>query len=215
MLGILTILLSGLLLTFHNIIVRVPFSGHLFLGLFQLGGYVQPTLNNSFLLMFMRMAFVVPLLAFLSPKLYPYASKELTDLVQPERRRVLLQVLGCGVLMFINIALLYTSISLIPTGIAMTLFFTYPVFTALLVWRFFGDRPSLFRWGVMGIVLLGSTLTIPQSTTVGNYHAIAIGVFASIAGGIVYALYSVTAQKCFAHLHPVPFTWISFAVTSA
>ncbi|WP_347276499.1 DMT family transporter [Chroococcidiopsis sp [FACHB-1243]] len=36
---------------------------------------------------------------------------------------------------------------------------------------------------------------------------------ASVGSGVVYALYTVIAQKCFEKLHPIPFTWISFATT--
>ncbi|MEH1969366.1 hypothetical protein [Nostoc sp.] len=132
MLGILTVLLSSFVLSFHNVTVRVLFSEHLVLGLFLLGGYVKPDLQNSFLLMFMRMLLVVPLMASLAFKLYPSALKEFKDLFTHKRKDVLLQAFGCGVLMFVYIAALYIAIGLIPTGIAMTLFFTYPVFTALL-----------------------------------------------------------------------------------
>lgn len=213
MLGILTVLLSSFVLSFHNITVRVLFSEHLVLGLFLLGGYVKPDLPNSFLLMFMRMLFVVPVMALLTPKLYPAALTEFQSLFARDRRDVLMQAFGCGVLMFVYIASLYIAIGSIPTGIAMTLFFTYPVFTALLSWQFFGDRPTLFRWIVMGIVLAGSVLTIPQSSATNSTNAIAIGILASVGSGIVYALYTVIAQKCFKKLHPIPFTWISFAST--
>lgn len=193
--------------------MRVLFSEHLVVSLFLLGGYVKPDLQNSFLLMFMRMLLVVPLMASLAFKLYPSAQKEFQDLFRRDRLDVLTQALGCGVLMFIYIASLYIAIGLIPTGIAMTLFFTYPVFTALLAWRFFGDRPTLFRWLVMGIILVGGVLTIPQSSGGYSSNSIAIGIFASVSSGIVYAFYNVIAQKCLEKFHPVPFTWISFAST--
>ncbi|BCL34230.1 DMT family transporter [Nostoc sp. MS1] len=209
----LTVLLSSFVLTFHNVTVRVLFSEHLVLGLFVLGGYVKPDLQNSFLLMFMRMLLVVPLMAALAFKLYPSAGKEFQELFSRERFDVLIQALGCGILMFIYIAALYVAIGLIPTGIALTLFFTYPVFTALLAWKFFGDRPSVFRWLVMGIILIGGVLTIPQSSSSYSSNNIAIGTFASLSAGVVYAFYNVIAQKCMERFHPVPFTWISFAST--
>jgi drug/metabolite transporter (DMT)-like permease len=209
----LTVLLSSFVLTFHNVTVRVLFSEHLVLGLFVLGGYVKPDLQNSFLLMFMRMLLVVPLMAALAFKLYPSAGKEIQDLFTRERFNVLIQALGCGILMFIYIAALYVAIGLIPTGIALTLFFTYPVFTAILAWKFFGDRPTVFRWLVMGIILIGGVLTVPQSSSNYSNNNIAIGIFASLSAGVVYAFYNVIAQKCMERFHPVPFTWISFAST--
>ena len=112
--------------------------------------------------------------------------------------------------MFLYLALLYISIGMVPTGVAMTLFFTYPVFTSLFSWRLFGNRPTLLRWGVMGLVVLGSSLTIPHTHTTTDGNGL-IGIITGIASGITYALYTVIAQKSFEKLHPVPFTWLSFA----
>ena len=211
MLGFLIVLLASVFFCFQNVIVRVLFNEYTILGLFQTGGFVTPTLQNSFLLMFMRMLLVVPLMAFLAPKLYPPTWKDIGQLRHLEQRPLLLQSVGCGFLMFLYLALLYVSIGLIPTGIAMTLFFTYPVFTALFSWKLFGNRPTLFRWGVMGLVLLGSSLTMPHTHTTIEGNS-SLGIILGIASGIVYALYTVIAQKSFERLHPVPFTWISFAI---
>ncbi|MBD2155367.1 EamA family transporter [Leptolyngbya sp. FACHB-16] len=213
MIGILTVLLAAFVLTLHNIVVRVLFSHQVFLGLFSLGGYVAPTFHNSFLLMFMRMLLVVPLMASLAPKLHPNTTKDIQKLFLPDSRKLLAQTLVCGVLMFVYISILYVAIGSIPAGIALTLFSTYPVFTALLSWRFFGDRPTLFKWGVAGIILLGTVLTIPQSSAMADGPLVAIGVVASISSGVIYAFYSVLAQKVFEKLHPVSFTWMSFAMT--
>lgn len=173
---------------------------------------MTPTLPNSFLLMFMRMLLVVPLMAFLATKLHPLTWKDIEQLRRVEHRRILLQSVGGGILMFLYLALLYISVGLIPTGIAMTLFFTYPVFTALFSWRLFGDRPTSLRWIVMGLVFLGSSLTLPHTGTTLDHNSL-IGIATGITSGITYALYTVIAQKSFEKLHPVPFTWISFATT--
>jgi drug/metabolite transporter (DMT)-like permease len=210
--GFLTVLLGSFFFCFQNVIVRVLFNQHTVLGLFQTGGFVAPNLQNSFLLMFMRMLLVVPLMAFLAPKLHPLTWKEIGQLRQVEQRSLLGRSLLAGTLMFLYLALLYISIGVIPAGIALTLFFTYPVFTALLSWRWFGDRPSLLRWSVMGLVLLGSFLTIPQVSPASTYSSW-LGIITGITSGIAYALYTVVAQKSFEKLHPFPFTWISFATT--
>lgn len=160
----------------------------------------------------MRMLLVVPLMAFLAPKLYPLTWQDIEQLRRLEQRNLLLQSVGCGFLMFLYLALLYISIGMIPTGIALTLFFTYPVFTALFSWRLFGDRPTFFRWSVMGLVFLGSALTMPQVSASTNDSTL-VGIATGITSGITYALYSVIAQKSFETMHPVPFTWISFATS--
>lgn len=211
MLGFFVVLLSSVFFCFQNVIVRVLFNEQTIFGASRIGGFVTPTLQNSFLLMFMRMLLVVPLMAFLAPKLYPPIWKDIR-LLNKENRLLLLQSVGCGFLMFLYLALLYIAIGIIPTGIAITLFFTYPIFTALFSWRLFGDRPTLLRWSVMVLVVLGSFLTMPQISTTTNSN-ILIGSIAAIASGITYALYTVIAQKSFEKLHPVPFTWLSFATT--
>lgn len=193
-------------------IVRVLFNEYTILGIFQTGGFVTPNLQNSFLLLLMRMLLVVPLMALLVPKLYPPTWKDIRKLGNSEARQLLLQALAGGFLMFLYLVLLYISIGFIPTGIALTLFFTYPVFTALFSWRLFGNRPTLFRWSVMGLVLLGIYLTIPNTQITTDTNTLT-GIITGVASGITYALYTVNAQKSFEKMHPVPFTWISFATT--
>lgn len=212
MLGLFIVLLSSVFFCFQNVIVRVLFSEHTFLGVAHIGGYVTPTLQNSFLLLFMRMLLAVPLMALLLQKLYPSGWRDLGQLRNIEQRRFLLQAVGCGFLMFLYLALLYVAVGMIPTGVAMTLFFSYPVFTALFSWRLLGARPTALHWSVMGLVFLGSSLTMPQINTTADSNSL-IGIATAIASGITYALYTVIAQKSFEKLHPVPFTWLSFATT--
>ncbi|MDX2215818.1 MAG: DMT family transporter [Oculatellaceae cyanobacterium bins.114] len=212
MLGFLIVLLSSFFFCFQNVIVRVLFNEYAIFGVFQTGGFVTPTLQHSFLLMFMRMVLVVPLMGMIASKLYPPTWKELGQLRQIEQRSLLLRSLGCGLLMFLYLASLYISLGMIAAGISMTLFFTYPVFTALFAWRWFGDRPTVLRWSVMGFVFIGSSLTLSHvgATTGSNTW---IGILTGLAAGVIYALYTVFAQKSFEKLHPVPFTWLSFATT--
>jgi len=211
-LGFLIVLLSAVSFCFQNVIVRVLFSEQTILGFLHTAGFVTPTLANSFLLMFMRMLLVVPLMAFLAPKLYSSTWKDIGQLWNLEQRSLLMQAVRCGVLMFLYLALLYICIGMIPAGIALTLFFTYPVFTALLSWRLFGEGPTLLGWSVMGLVFLGSGLAMPYTNTMSSSNSL-IGITTGIASGITYAFYTVFAQKSFQKLHPVPFTWLSFATT--
>ncbi|HIK54167.1 MAG TPA: DMT family transporter [Synechococcales cyanobacterium M55_K2018_004] len=210
--GLFIILIASFFFCFQNVIVRVLFSEHLVLGAIPLGGYVAPEIQHSFLLLLMRMLLVVPLMASLSPRLYPLMQHDLRALGQPNQRPTLRLALCCGGLMFLYLALLYLSVGMIPTGIALTLFFTYPLFTALFSWVGFGDRPTAFRWLIMAIVLLGGLLTIPQFSLKTD-DQILIGVVTGVLSGVAYALYTVVAQKCFERLHPFPFTWISFTTT--
>jgi drug/metabolite transporter (DMT)-like permease len=209
--GYVVVLLAGVFFCFQNVIVRVLFNSYDIFGWLQTGGFVEPTLPNSFLLMFMRMAVGVPLMAVLCPMLYPKTWADIRQLRQPQQRLQLRLALLGGVLMFLYLALLYVSIGQIPAGIALTLFFTFPVFTALFSWYWFGSRPSLFRWGIMGLILFGSVLTLPHESSAAIESW--LGVVFGVASGVTYALYTVVAQKSFETFHPVPFTWISFATT--
>ncbi|MGJ3248416.1 MAG: DMT family transporter [Elainellaceae cyanobacterium] len=212
MLGFAIVLLASTFFCFQNVIVRVLFNEYTILGIVQTGGFVAPSLQNSFLLMFMRMVVVVPLMAIVASKLYPPTWSDLQKLGRADHRTLLMQSIGCGILMFLYLALLYLSIGLIPTGIALTLFFTYPAFTALFSWQCFGDRPTLLRWGIMAAVFSGSILTMPYVASASAENSW-IGYATGVASGIAYAVYTVIAQKSFETLNPVPFTWISFATT--
>ncbi len=210
MFGFIIVLLASFCFCFQNVIVRILFNEQTILGIFQTGGFVIPTLQNSFLLMFMRMVLVVPLMASLATKLYPLTWQDIRALGNNQARPILRRSLVGGVLMFLYLALLYVSIGLIETGIALTLFFTYPIFTSLFSWVFLGLPPTRFRWMIMVVVLVGTFLTIPYTQTTSDSYD-GIGVIFGIASGLAYALYTVNAQKSFETIHPVPFTWISFA----
>ncbi|WP_017299425.1 DMT family transporter [Nodosilinea nodulosa] len=210
MLGYVLILLATVCFGAQNLITRVLFVPSNLLGLLETGGFVEPTLPNSFLLMFMRMAVGVPLMALLLPPVYPPLWSDLRRLSSPSYRRELYLALVGGGLMFSYLALLYVAVGRIAAGIALTLFFTFPVYTALLAWYWFGHRPSLSRWGILALILLGSALTIPMT---GAAIESWLGVVFGLASGVVYAFYTVIAQKAFETFHPVPFTGISFAVT--
>ncbi|NER81051.1 MAG: EamA family transporter [Leptolyngbya sp. SIO1D8] len=211
MLGYVLVLLASVFFCIQNVVVRILFAEQPLVGIGVTGGFLEPTLQNSFLLLLLRMLLAVPLMAMLATRLYPATWQDLRKLLSHEQRRALFHALAGGLLMFSYLALLYVSIGLIATGVALTLFFTFPVFTALFSWRFFGHRPSGTRWGIMGGVLLGSVLTVPQNQWIGdsNHWGIVLGV----AAGIAYALYTVNAQKSFEYIQPVLYTWISFAIT--
>jgi drug/metabolite transporter (DMT)-like permease len=211
LLGFVLVLLSSVFFCIQNVVVRILFAEQPLLGFGMAGGYLAPTLHNSFLLLLLRMLLAVPLMGLLATRLYPSIWSDLRKLLERSQRRPLLHALVGGILMFAYLALLYVSIGLIATAIALTLFFTFPIFTAVLSWRFFGQKPSAVRWSIMGAILVGSALTIPAEQWSGGGSL--WGVFLGIASGVAYALYTVNAQKSFDYLHPLTYTWVSFALT--
>ena len=211
MLGFILVLLSSVFFCIQNVVVRILFAEQTLIGVGVTGGFLTPTLHNSFLLLLLRMLLAVPLMGLLTTRLHPSIWQDVRGLSSPAERRGLAHAIAGGVLMFTYLALLYVSIGLIATAIALTLFFTFPIFTALLSWRFLGQRPSALQWGIMGCIMGGSALTIPpeQWTGGGNWGGAILG----IASGVAYAAYTVNAQKSFEVLHPLTYTWLSFALT--
>ncbi|HEY9889473.1 MAG TPA: DMT family transporter [Candidatus Obscuribacterales bacterium] len=204
-------MLSSVFFCIQNVVVRILFAEQSLLGVGVTGGFLTPTLHNSLLLLLLRMVLAVPLMGLLAMRLHPPIGQEIWQLAGRSQRRGLCHALVGGGLMFAYLALLYVAIGLIATAIALTLFFTFPVFTALLSWRFLGQPPSLMRWGIMGCILLGSALTLPAEQWSGGGSL--WGAFLGVASGVAYALYTVNAQKSFDYLHPLTYTWVSFALT--
>ncbi|MEO0406484.1 MAG: DMT family transporter [Cyanobacteria bacterium P01_A01_bin.135] len=210
------VLLGAASFCVQNLVVRILYTQRSILGWLEAGGYVSPTLQTSLLLLVLRTLWVVPLMGALIPLVYPRLWPDLRQLTQSSQRPTLKLALLGGVLMFTYLVLLYFSIGLIPTGVALTLFFTFPVFTAIFTWLWFGDRPSGKKWLVMAAILGGSALTVPQAALSGAALTVTgtgLGVLLGVASGIAYALYTVVAQKSFVQVHPIPYTWVSFAVT--
>lgn len=207
--GYLIILLAAGCFTLQNLVARVLFNPYP-LGSLTVGGFVEPTLPNAFLLLFMRMLLGVPLMALVLTPLYPSLWPDLRRLQGPNYQRELGLSLAGGGLMFLYLGLLYVAVGLIPTGIALTLFFIFPVYTALLSWGWFGQRPTGLCWGIMALIVVGSGLTVPLG---GGGTMSGLGVMFGLASALAYALYTVVAQKAFETYHPLPFTSISFAIT--
>lgn len=207
--GYLIILVAAACFAVQNLVTRVLFNPYTF-GSFETGGFVDPNLPNSFLLLFMRMLLGVPLMALVLPPVYPKLWTDLRQLNASNHRRDLGMAIAGGSLMFLYLGVLYVSVGLIAAGIALTLFFTFPVYTALLSWWWFGHRPTGQRWLIMALILVGSALTVPIS---GNAAVSWVGVVFGLLSAIIYALYTVLAQKAFETVHPLPYTAISFATT--
>lgn len=212
MLGFVLVLLSSGFFCIQNVVVRILFAEQQLVGIGLTGGFLEPTLHNSFLLLLLRMLLAVPLMGLLATRLHSAIWRETRHLLraQGDRRAAIHAVVG-GVLMFTYLGLLYVAIGLIATAIALTLFFTFPIFTALFSWRFLGQAPTTEQWPIMGCILLGSALTIPPAQWAGggSWWGAAFGVMS----GIAYAGYTVNAQKSFDYLNPLTYTWVSFVLT--
>ena len=208
-LGFILVLLYSLVLSFQNIVITVILNQSSMLGGLKLGGFITPSVGNSLLILWLRMLFVVPLMAILSTVLYPSIWRDIRQFAQSKNWPVFTQVAGSGFFLFLSQVLIYLALGPISPGVAITIFFVYPIFNVLLAWVLFGDRPSLFRSAIIAAVLFGVVLIMLPT---GAAKLSGPGVLAAIGSGITFAFYVILTQLCARKLHPIPFSWINFAV---
>jgi drug/metabolite transporter (DMT)-like permease/uncharacterized coiled-coil protein SlyX len=208
--GLWLVMLSTAALSIHNVVVKIILGqpSNLF-GMFSFGGFIQPSLGNSLLILWMRMLIVVPMMAAIAGWLYPTVWSEIKRLVLDQNRRPLFNVIGSGGFLFLSQVLIYIAIGQIGPGTAVTILFMYPLVTVPLAWWLFGDQPTRLRIGVMVLILLGVIFTaipnlVKTSAMTGG------GVFAAILAGISFAFYLILMQLGFKKLHPVPVSLVQF-----
>jgi len=208
--GFVLVLLSSLLLSFQNIVISVIFNKASIFGVFEYGGFVAPSLGNSLLILWLRMLVVVPLMAILVTVLYPAVWRDIKQFVQSKDLPLFFNVLSSGFFLFLSQVLVYLALGLLAPGVAIAIFFIYPVVTVLLTWMLFGDSPKRFRLLLMFSVLVGFVLlTLPGG---GGAALSEVGITAAAGSAIAFALYVILAQSSGRKVHPVPLSWIHFVI---
>ena len=204
--GWLLILLSLLGLAFENVIISIILSlAPLPNILAKFGGFLIPTVGNIMLLLGMRMVVVVPIMALLSRRLYPLLWRDIRQFMESKDWGLFSNVLSSGFLLFLSQVFLYLALGSIAPGIAVTIFFIYPLISLQ-----FGkpvnqlSRLAIFSGMVAGLVLI----TIPGSS--GDISPLSI--LAAGGAGIAFALRSILVQTSSKKLHPIPFLWMNLAI---
>ena len=208
--GLWFVLISTLVLSIHNVVVKMIIGNPIsLLGLVPFGGFIQPNLGNSLLILWMRMLIVVPLMAAIAPFLYPPVWSDIKKLVLDRDRRALFNVIGSGGFLFLSQVLIYIAIGRIGPGPAVTILFMYPLVTVPFAWWLFGDRPTRLRLAVMVTILVGVIMAaLPNLAKTSMVTS--GGVFAAILAGIAFAFYLIFMQLGFRKLHPVPVSLVQF-----
>jgi drug/metabolite transporter (DMT)-like permease len=207
-LGLWLVLLSTFALSIHNVIVRMTIGNPIRLfGMFTTGGFIQPTIGNSLLILWMRMLVVVPLMIGIAGFLYPPVWQDLQKLLMKRDRRALWHIIGSGGFLFLSQVLIYIAIAQIGPGVAVTILFMYPLLTVPLAWWLFNDRPTKLRIAVMALILFGVVLTAIPSLMGAKLGG---GVFFAVFSGIAFALYLILMQLGFRKVHPVPVSVVQF-----
>lgn len=220
-LGLVMVLLSTFALSVHNVVVKIVGNGVFnpttksfvlqpakLLGWFDVGGFLQLGLGNSFLLLWLRMLIVLPMMIPVAMFLYPSVWTDVKKLLLSRDRRSLISIIGSGAFLFLSQSLIYIAIGQIGPGPAVTILFMYPMVTVPLAWYLFRDRPTTLRWVVMGVIFLGVALTASAMPTGAVSGA---GVLIAIFSGIAFALYLIFMQIGFRKHHPIPVSLVQFA----
>lgn len=214
--GLVLALSSAVVLSLFNVCLRILIKGknpRMVFGLFEFPGVVTPGFGNSLLILLMRLIVVMALMPILATFLYPSVWKDIRRLFQSGDRALWSKVLGSAFFLFLSQVLIYLAIGNIPAGIAITIFFIYPIVTVLGSWIFFGSRPSTVGFFAIfgitaGLILAGLPSFAAPAPGGGN---VGVGVAAALASGITFAGYVLLTQMAAGKLHPIPFSLVNFA----
>jgi len=106
----------------------------------------------------------------------------------PSRRLSLKLFLLGAIGLYSNSICMFTAFDYLPSGLAMVLFYFYPILVVLFGWVFFRHVPPKIIWPCLAITLLGVALSA-SNLSGGQAKGVAIIVF----GAFAYAIYSVLA----------------------
>ncbi|WP_016952731.1 EamA family transporter [Anabaena sp. PCC 7108] len=218
--GFLLVVLSTLVSSLYNVAIKALFyKDSQILGEFETQQFITPTLGNIFLILMLRLLVVVPLMLLLAPILHPPIWQDLQNLFDSigrnttpnsaKTKRVLILSVVSGGCLFLSQVLIYLAIGEVTTGIAIALFFIYPVISGLLAWFLFRERPNLITAGAYATIFFGELLILGSySTGISNTS---LGTISGIMSGIAFAMYVIFTRLCATQLHPVSFALINFA----
>ncbi|MFB2935951.1 EamA family transporter [Aerosakkonemataceae cyanobacterium BLCC-F154] len=209
-LGVILVLISSLMFSLQNIVVRVLLRERNIFGIFkEVGGFITPSPGNSLLILLLRMLLVAPLMAFVvAPLFYNNTWRDIKHLGQKSQFSRLLSVIGSGFCLFLSQFFIYIALGNIPTGVATTIFFVYPTVTILLSWLIFRDKPTFLLVLATVSIYIGGFLTIPSFTS-GAKGNVNLGVTTAILSGIAFAVYVVLIKV--SRMHPIPFSVVNFS----
>ncbi|MGB3691524.1 MAG: EamA family transporter [Spirulinaceae cyanobacterium] len=208
-LGFFLAFLSTLCLACQNIVIAIILNPSSVFGNFAKGGYLTPGVTNSLLILWLRMLVVVPLLFIVSRFIHPSSWQVIKKVIDCQDWGLTSKVIACGFLLFLSQLLIYLSLGFLPVGVAVTLFFIFPLATILFTWFLFGESPNLIRTIIIVITAVGLLLTILLGKQ-GEVSFSWLGITTAIGSGITFAIYLLITQLCAKKLHPVPFSVLNF-----
>ncbi|MDB9513079.1 EamA family transporter [Kamptonema animale CS-326] len=212
--GLLLALISAVVLSLFNVSLKIILKAkapRMIFGLFEVQGVVSPGFGNSLLILLIRLMVVMALMPILATFLYPSVWKDLRRFIDNGDRDLWTKVLGSAFFLFLSQVLIYIAIGNIPTGVAITIFFIYPIVTVLASWGLFGDRPTVLRILAMCVISGGLLLAAVPSFGQKAIGDVGLGVAAAVGAGVTFAGYVLLTQMAAGKLHPIPFSLVNFA----
>ncbi len=220
--GFLLVVLSTVVSSLYNIVIKwMFFKPQDNLGVLEIQGVISPTLGNIFLILMLRLLVVVPLMLLLAPMMHPQVWQDIQTLVESlggnstpnrslKKQRILQMSIASGCFLFVSQVLIYLAIGQVATGMAIALFFVYPMISGFLSWLLFSDRPDGFRFAAMVAILCGELMVLGGSSTLGT-SIFNLGSTTGILAGLAFACYVILTRICASKLHPVSFTLVNFS----
>ncbi len=212
-LGLVFAVLSAIVLSLFNVSIKMILKGatpKMVFGAIPVEGVITAGFGNSLLILFLRMIVVCLLMPFLAAFLYPAVGNDIVRSIKSKDKDLWLKVIGSAFFLFLSQVCIYIALGNVATGIAITLFFIYPIATTLGAWFLFSDRPSIIRFVAMGGITLGLILAAKPSFGIAAFGNPVLGIIAAIAAGVTFAGYVLLTQMAAGKLHPIPFSLVNF-----
>ncbi len=189
-------------------------------GGWETGGLISPSFGNSLFILFVRMVVVVLLMPLLAWQLYPALFDDIRRFWRQGDRVLQAQAVSSGLCLFASQVMIYVALGNIPSGVAVTILFIYPLITVIASWKLFGDRPTILRWSILVGITVGAILITAGTILTNSSNSLAenapenlqLGVMSAFGAGVTFAGYVLLTQICSKKLHPVPFSLVNFSV---
>jgi drug/metabolite transporter (DMT)-like permease len=151
----------------------------------------------------------VPAMYVFGQMLHPTMFGDIKIALKNADRKFWLRAVGSGVFLFLSQILIYSALGPLLPGIAITIFFVFPIVTVLMNWWITKEKPSWVRWLVIVMICLGvGSIHLPIESAL---HLPFWPVVAAVCSGASFAIHVVLIQQGTKEMHPVPLSFINFS----
>lgn len=217
--GLFWVGLSTIFTALYYVGIKAIFQkGTEFIGGAAIQQLILPTLGNVFLILMLRLFVVVPLMLLSAPMLHQQIWPELQNLFTAVRnanhphhaksKRVLVLSVLSGGCLFLSQVLIYFALGQVSTGIAIALFFVYPLVARLLSWLLFREQLNNLANGAIAAISCGVLLVLGSSPL--GMSSISLGSSTALFSGLAFAGYLILTKLSAHKIHPISSTLIQF-----